>query len=189
MPRQRNYRAEYERRIAKGKGLGRSVSESRGHGAPKSGFDRKLQSIVRDYEHGRYKSVAEAARKGHVPPEKLANYIRATEQGHKQGGRIVLGQEGGTPPRDSYHVPIVVVGEGIQEIDVRRDQATFVGQYMSAVGQYVRTGDESALAPFVGKTVKDVNGNEYELETDLDALTDVYSYESVDWDEIYRRNG
>lgn len=193
MARQRDYRAEYQRRIEKGRSQGRTVSQARGH-APRTNFDRALQRAVTDIEHGRYKSPTEAARKLRLPVEKLRNYIVSTGQGYKEGGVIKQGLPEGLEGTQfiqsqvSYHVP-VISDSHVYEINVRRRDATLAGQYMSAVGVFIRTGDAKALEPFEGKAVTDIYGKKYELEVDPSALMEVYTYEDIQWDEIYRRNG
>ena len=49
-------------------------------------------------------------------------------------------------------------------------QARLVGEHHHAVGEFVRTNDIAHLTPFEGQSVKAVNGREYSLETDPNAL-------------------
>ncbi|HLY67804.1 MAG TPA: hypothetical protein VKU60_19855 [Chloroflexota bacterium] len=194
MPRQRDYRAEYQRRIDRGLKAGLSRTQARRSG-PRgvTGFNRQLQSAVADIRHGRYRSPSEAANRLHLDAERLREYMKSTGQGYKEGNRVVFGQpetlEGTSHIRNlvSYHVPLISDGR-IYEVDVRERDATLIGRYMSAVGVFIRTGRREVLDEFRDKSVADITGQNYPLETDTGVLTDIYRYQDVQWDEIYRRN-
>ena len=69
-------------------------------------------------------------------------------------------------------MPIIEVGGTVQPVRVRGSkQSTLLGRYMYAVGEFARTRDPALLAPFVGKTVTDVDGNTLMLETNAARLT------------------
>jgi len=55
--------------------------------------------------------------------------------------------------------------------DSRR--ASLIGKYQNAVRRSLETGDSSFLKPFIGKRVRDSDGNWHVLETDLDALYEI----------------
>jgi hypothetical protein len=67
-------------------------------------------------------------------------------------------------------------------VDVRGSRtASVIGRYHSAIGHYLKTGDESRLSRFNGQTVGGV-----ELETDADVIDDLARRGRFDFESIYR---
>ncbi|HEX4228896.1 MAG TPA: hypothetical protein VHZ07_09505 [Bryobacteraceae bacterium] len=79
--------------------------------------------------------------------------------------------------------------EGQQEVSLRNSKyGSTVGRYMDAVQKYLRTGDSSALKKFRGKKVKDANGNEIRLVTDLKELNRLGSAGVLSFESVYARS-
>ncbi|MDE2040609.1 MAG: hypothetical protein KGJ45_11435 [Elusimicrobia bacterium] len=196
--RQRDYRAEYQRRIERGLAAGLSRTQARRSGPSKAqdwqSSSRLLQNAFKSIQHGRYRSAEQAARELHLDPERLRGYMLATGQAHREAGRVLPGRAPGTRGgrHPTYHVPIISNGR-IVEIDVNERNATLAGKYMGTVGDYIRyqgkgkTGE--AIQAFRGQTITDLSGKTYTFETRLQTLKDIHEFESANWDEIYRRNG
>lgn len=65
-------------------------------------------------------------------------------------------------------------------------EASRIGQYFSALGQYKRTGDASVLEQFKGEKVTDVNGKTYVFETDTEAIDELFAeIEEIEYFDIY----
>ena len=82
MPRQRDYKAEYQRRITSAKRRGLSRSQARGHAkagearlkSPPAINDAKLIDALAAFEQG--KSVGQAAKAAGVSPERFSRYLQ-----------------------------------------------------------------------------------------------------------------
>src|SRR5947209_6646030 len=101
----RNYKAEYARRIERGKKLGRSTAEARGHGKTQKSYDPKLEEGLKALR--RRKSQHEAARSAHVAPERLRQYLTQTGVAKKERGRWVITED--LRPR-----PLTIFSQGQQ---------------------------------------------------------------------------
>src|SRR6185312_9156125 len=79
--------------------------------------------------------------------------------------------------------------EGTREIAIRssRDAST-LGQYWDAVHKYLRTGDASRIEKFCRKTIKDANGQEVPLITDLKELNRLGSAGVLSFESLYARS-
>jgi hypothetical protein len=127
------------------------------------------------YMRGEGLSLSQAARR--------AGTTRAAVLRHAGSA---LEREGGR-----YHVlagdrllrPMAVLGEGGVEhaVEVRGSRAaSLVGEHWSAVGHYLRTGDESRLHRLAGKSVAGVA-----LETDADAVDEWARRGELEIEDVY----
>jgi hypothetical protein len=66
------------------------------------------------------------------------------------------------------------------------EPARLVGEHHRAVGEFVRTNNLKVLKPFKGRAVRAVNGREYVLETDPNALHRIAAVDSPPFHEIYQ---
>lgn len=157
MRKPRNHKAEYARRIARGSARGLSRSQARGHpkvaetpvwSARRSLEDARIQIALRTLRQER--TFAAAAKAAKVSPERLRKY--AIERGliEKAGRR--WRPRADLPRSEAKSLPITV--GNIQT-------ASAVGRFMAAVGRFLDTNDRSVLTPFIGQSVRDINGREY----------------------------
>jgi hypothetical protein len=82
---------------------------------------------------------------------------------------------------------MVVFGEdGVEHgVKVRGSRAaSLVGEHWSAVGHFLRTGDESRLIPLRGKSVAGIR-----LETDPDAIEEWARRGELDIEDVYELGG
>jgi hypothetical protein len=127
------------------------------------------------------KSLQKAARSAHVAPERLRAYLDEAAHVEKEKGRIVIRDD--VRPR---HFRLFSAGKEIEVTLAGYDEARLAGQYMSAVGHFLRTNDVSYVEPFRGKSVRDVNGKRYVLETRPNVLYRLNLDSTESYEQIYR---
>jgi hypothetical protein len=188
MPRRkRDYRAEYERRIARGLAGGRTRSEARGHPRTReshirvapSSHDRRLEEGIRALRQG--KSLSETARTLHISPERLRRYAKGLPFIEKRRGRYVVGEDL-RPRRVEFY------SDGRRLVTTVRgyEPAALVGSYWAAVGEFLRTNNLSYLAPFVGAQITDIAGKTYTLETRPNVLYRLANEGGDSFEQIYK---
>ena len=188
MARQRDHKAEYARRIARGKARGLSRSQARGHAKasetqlkPKPSAvksDARIEAAILAMNNG--ESLTRSAKDARVSPERLRRFIVSQDMGIKQGRRWALAD---SRPR---RVPIIK-DTNISAITVPGfDDASRVGKYHNRIGQFVRTQDLSVLEPFVGEGVTDISGKFHPFETDPNALLRYAMKDEPEFHEIYQ---
>jgi hypothetical protein len=64
--------------------------------------------------------------------------------------------------------------------------ASKLGRHMNAVKVFLRTNDPEHLRPFIGKSIKDKDGNIYVFETDPNALYRISASGTQPFEQIYR---
>jgi hypothetical protein len=91
--------------------------------------------------------------------------------------------------RDSLlRVMLMPTSHGLQEIAIRNSgQASLLGKYSAAVQQFTRTGDSTEIKQFRNKRIKDVNGVEFPLITDLNELRRLGSAGVLSFESLYGR--
>jgi len=187
MRKTRNYKAEYARRIARGSARGLSRSQARGH--PKI-VETPIRSAGRPFEAAHIqlalrtlrqeRNFAKAAKAAKVSPERLRKY--AIERGliEKAGRRW--------RPRADLPRRMLIFSQGrslpITVGDIQT--ASAVGRFMAAVGRFLDTNDRSVLTPFVGQSVRDINGREYPFETRPNILYRLSAAGEHSFEQIYR---
>ena len=185
--RQRDYKAEYAKRIARGLNGGLTRSQARGH--PKAAeppirnksavpFTRELEEGLREVKRG--KSLTESARAVHVSPERLRRYLASSGIAEKKGRRWVIGED-----KRSREMLLYSNGEAVT-VKVSPEEAERIGRYTSAVGHFLSTNDPAFLAPFEGQSVTDTAKRRYPFETDPNALYRLAETGSSSFEDIYR---
>lgn len=163
----------YWRRIALGASEGRSKSEARGHArfgeAPKteslSNTDDVLaQQLLRHMRGNAYskpKTLGEAAKEAGISAERARRLVKASGATPNRGKRYTL--PSGT------QMPFFAYGRYMSAV-FDKANASIVGAYMNAVYRTMER-KPSNLADFVGKTITDVGGTEYVLDTNKGDFT------------------
>lgn len=188
MARQRDYKAEYARRIARGKALGLSRSQARGHprkgepaassAAAKPKLDDKTAFAIRQMHQGA--SMTAAARAASMSSKRLSKFIHAHKVARRKGNKWVM------TDRLMRQVPMILDARTKAILVPGFDEASRVGKYHNAVGQFVRNPDPIILRPFEGKGVTDVKGRFHPFETDPNALIRYALKDEPEFHEIYQ---
>ena len=122
--------------------------------------------------------ISTAARSVRLSPKTFRQAAKRKGAIRKRKGRWTVGT---ALPRQ---MPIFTDGKQLA-ITVRSKTASIIGRHNSAVGQFARTNNPGVLAEFKDRTVKDVRGKSYALETDPNALYRLLSA-AEPFEEIYR---
>jgi hypothetical protein len=179
MPRQRNYRKEYEQRIAKATKEGRSRASGRGHPSTlsKAGRPETAERLAKAYELMKEQkmSATKAAKAVHVSRESMAASLRGGG-GRKENVRWVL--------RGQYGIKTTVFVEterGAEVVTLILDphNATIAGEYLAAVSNTAQHNDSSYLDD-VDDKITDINGATYTLVMDSDRINDLISVSDIE---------
>ena len=183
----RDYKAEYARRIKRGLAGGLSRSQARGHGLSKSTprstratrYDRRLETGLKEIRSG--ESLRKAARSIAVAPERLRSYVEQTGVAKKRGRQWIIGAD-----RRKREMPLFTAGQ-IQTITLKNyKDAQRVGKYMAAVSKFLSTNDESALREFIDEFVVDAKGKRHTFETRPNVLYRLSASQTETFEEVYR---
>ena len=182
----RDYKAEYARRLAKAFAKGLSRSQARGHARagetsrrPSSPADsQRLEAALREYR--RTKNQVLAAKSAGVSPERFRRFLRETVEVAGRGKSLKISD------KRSRHMIVISNGQA-EERELRDfDNASLNGRHLAAVREFLASNDDTLLNPFVGKSVEDVHGQSYPLETDPNALYRLAAAGSEVFHNVYR---
>lgn len=188
--RNRNYRAEYERRMETGLAKGFSRSEARGHPKPKRGIKGRskkalvdpkgrLEEALKSLKQGTHTSLTKAAKDHHVAPERLRRYVHENTKATRKGRRWVIVDK---RPR---RFPVYSEGQLRDPILVPAE-ATRASEYMRTVDRFLNSGDRALLGPFEGQGVEDVKHDFLPFEVDPNALYQLDAAGELSFPEIYK---
>ena len=169
--RQRDYKKEYARRVARGAQRGLSRSAARGH--PKAGERAKPTSAKMIDPNSREElalkmmrrgsSLRDAAAQYRIGEERIRAYLRENTEASREKGRWIIFD------RRVRQFPIYSNGRVATPL-LTPGQASEAGRYMQAVKQFLHSGENSFLAPFAGKGARDTNGKFHPFELDENTL-------------------
>jgi hypothetical protein len=186
LPRQRDYKAEYQRRIASAAKRGLSRSQARGHArageasikAKPVKSDERLEAALKLLRQTN--NQGRAAKEAGVSAERFRRFLRSNALAERQGRNWVL-----TDNRNR-RMTVITGGEAL-ELTLRDfEQASLNGRHLSAVGGFIRTNDIDLLDPFQGQSVVDAAGQAHPLETDPNELYRLAAAGGEVFHEIYR---
>lgn len=188
MARRRDYRREYQQRIASGLRRGLTAGQARGHPEPNRSLvqskskrivDVRLEEAVRTMRSGT--PLTRAARDIHVAPDRLRRYLDQFSLVERRGRRWALLDD-----RRPRQVPLFSNGQEVVITVPGFSEASTVGQYMSAVGQLAARNDVAGLQQFEGRMVPDVDGHLFTLETNPERLYPLLLAGPEPFEDVYR---
>jgi hypothetical protein len=185
--RQRDYQKEYARRVALGRLRGVSRSTARGH--PRAGertkrtakqaFDPSSREELALKMMRKGASLRDAASQSRMSQERLRAYLRENAEARRENGKWnILDRRARQFPFYS-NARLVTPWMSLE-------QTSEAGRFMQSVKQFLRTGDEAILLPFVGKGVRDTNAKFHPFETDENTLYELDHRGEVVIPEQYR---
>jgi hypothetical protein len=127
----------------------------------------------------RGRSLTATARFLKLPPDDLRKTLKQLRLLKRKGKRWVFKDD---RPR---RVQLMTGGRKRNVIVRGYEQASFLGEYHHAVGQFFEDNDPKVLKQFEGRTVRAVNGRQYVLETDPNVLHRIAAMDSPVFHEIY----
>jgi len=186
MTRERDYKAEYRRRVANAAKRGLSRSQARGHA--RSGekpirpkpikSDERLEAALKLLRQ--VGSQSRAAKDAGVSAERLRRFLRENSLAERRGRHWLI------TDKRSRRMTVISGGEA-REITLRDfDQSSLNGKHLAAVGAFLRTNDIDLLRPFDGQSVIDAKGKAHSLETGPNALYRLAHAGGELFHEVYR---
>jgi len=126
------------------------------------------------------KSIANAALKVGISPTKLRAHAIKKKLLVKRGKRWVVQKD---VPRK-----VLIYSDGKEHaITVAKFRtASLIGEHMAAVRWFVQTNDLRHLEPFAGKSVKDISGKRFPLETRPNVLHRLANSGGSSFEDVYR---
>ncbi|MBY0344659.1 MAG: hypothetical protein K2Q29_12460 [Sphingomonadales bacterium] len=186
VPRKRDYKAEYQRRIANAAKRGLSRSQARGHARagensvrakPVQSDDRLEDALKLLRQTG---NQSRAAKEAGVSAERFRRFLRSNALAERQGRQWLI-----TDNR-SRRMTVITDGDAIALTLRDFEQSSLNGKHQAAVGMFLRTNDADLLAPFEGRSVIDAAGKAHPLETDPNALYRIDNAGGEEFHQIYR---
>jgi hypothetical protein len=186
MNRNRDYRAEYQRRIANAAKRGLSRSQARGHArstelpvrAQHFVSDEKLEAAMKLLRQTGHQGAA--AKQAGVAPERFRRFLRHNALALRAGRQWQF-----TDNR-ARRMKVITNGDSKEVTLDGFDQASLNGQHSAAVGAFLTSNDIDLLRPFDGRSVRDVHGKTHPLETDPNRLHRMAAQGDEVFHEIYR---
>jgi hypothetical protein len=89
---------------------------------------------------------------------------------------------------DNRPKPVVIYSEGRRKelVAAGLDQASLAGSYWNDAHAFLEDPDRTILAPYVGRSVVDMQGVAHPLETDPDAIYEAANPGGLSFEEFYR---
>ena len=165
MTRAHDHKAEYRRRLDRGRARGLTRSQARGHAraqevglkAKRIKSDERLERALRELR--RTNNQAIAAKEAGVSPERFRRFLREQKLAERKGRIWDITDK---RPRDMT----AMTTRGALDLKLPDfETASQVGQHNAAVKTFLDTNDVSDLRPFEGRMIRDVSGRTYVLET------------------------
>jgi hypothetical protein len=188
MAKKRNFKAEYQRRIANAAKRGLSRSQARGHArageapvrAKPIESDPQLEAALRLLRHTSNQS--RAAREAGVSAERFRRFLRSNSLAERQGKRWHI--------TDNRTRTMPVRTDGEERLIELRDfeQASLNGRHLAATDTFSRTNDIDLLRPFEGQSVIGADGQSYPLETHPSTLHRLFNAGGEEFHVIYQLN-
>ena len=187
MARQRDFKAEYARRIARARRRGLSRSQGRGHARHGEAPARPRQTVRHDdrLEAGlrllrQTGNQGRAAKEAGISPERLRRFLRENALAERRGRQWHFSDH------RLRRMTVISKGDAVPLTLRGFDQASLNGQHLSAVRQFLGSNDIEFLLPFRGQAVIDAHGRAHPFETDPNTLHRIAAQGDEVFHHIYR---
>jgi hypothetical protein len=187
MHKNRDFKKEYQRRIANAAKRGLSRSQARGHARAHEAparprrqpiHDDRLEAALRGLRHSGNQITA--AKSVGIAPERFRRFLRENVRIEGRGRSLKIRD-------DRLRRMSVISGGEIRDLTLRGfDQASLNGEYLNAVRSFLSSNDIELLSPFAGRAVIDAKGQAHPFETDPNTLHRLAAAESELFTDIYR---
>jgi hypothetical protein len=128
-------------------------------------------------------SLAQASRDAGISPRTVTKWGRSALRKRKDG------KYAAKPSDKLLRIVMIPTPEGMREIAVRESkQVSLLAEYWNALHHYLDTGDAAQLKTFQGKQIKDANGVDVALPTDLAVLNRLGSAGVLSFESLYARS-
>jgi hypothetical protein len=189
LPRRRDHKAAYSRRIERALAKGLTRSQARGH--PKAGetyisprarappFDARLEAAIREIRRG--KPLGEAARDLKVGRERLSTYAKAHAGAQRTGRSWTFSDK---RPREVA----VITPDGVVTIATDYEGAHIAGQHWHEAHQAMANHAwmESFERRWSDRFVRDLRGKRHALASDLNDVYAAIHAHDESFELIYR---
>jgi hypothetical protein len=147
----------------------------------KETWDRVLSVISK--MRGNKVSLTQASRDAGISPRTVTRWGSSALRKGKNGKYVAKTQD------NLLRIVLIPTPEGTREIAVRGSkQVGQLAEYWNALHRYLQTGDAAQLKQFQGKQIKDANGVDFPLPTDLAALNRLGSAGVLSFESLYARS-
>lgn len=127
-------------------------------------------------------SLTHASRDVGISPHTVTRWGRSALRKRKNGKYVTKSQD------NLLRIVMIPTPEGPREIAVRGSkQVSLLAEYWNALHRYLQTGDATLLKSFRGKVIKDADGVEVLLPTDLTTLNRLGSAGVLSFESLYAR--
>ncbi|MDQ7020070.1 MAG: hypothetical protein Q9M33_13020 [Robiginitomaculum sp.] len=183
----RNYKAEYQARLARGKAKGLSKAQARGHPRPGEpaaihintapASTPELEAALKELRSG--KALRHAAQAAGVAENRFRRFVKLRRLAVRNGRTWTV--------YDLRPRRVLTMTRGEEHSLTVRDypEAQKAGRYWDAAGRFVRTNDIDLLLPFLGDALVDANGKHHPFETDPNTIHRLAAASEQAFYEIY----
>jgi hypothetical protein len=147
----------------------------------KETWDRVLSAISK--MRSEKASLTQASRDTGISPRTVTKWGRSALRKRKDGKYAAKASD------KLLRIVVIPTPEGMREIAVREfKQVSLLAEYWNALHRYLQTGDADQLKTFQGKQIKDANGVDVPLPTDLPVLNRLGSAGVLSFESLYARS-
>ena len=191
----RDYREEYQDRIARGLSSGKSRSQARGHAragdlphASPLPFEKenRLEKALKLMKQGA--TQKQAAKAAGVSAERFRRFQKQNTSSRREGRRWII--------IDIRPVTMVMATRGkMLDVTVSHDAGSDIGRHWFAINKFLESNNPSHLEAFVGLGLRDTQGRFHPFETrpnvlrSLDSVVVLRRYLPPDGAVRARRHG